>query len=362
MDESPTLKHSLGLPLITLYGLGTVIGAGIFVLIGEVAGSADMFAPAAFLIASLLAGLTAFSFAELASHFPKSAGEAVYVQEGFGWRPLSVTVGLVVVAVVLGLGVIAVWGIVGSVTIAALVTIVEAGTLVVVIVAAGDSLATLPARLPELIPPTNGAVWSGIFASAVLAFFAFIGFEDMVNVAEEVKDAPRVMPRAIITVLISATTLYVVTALVTVLTVPPADLAASGAPVVLIFERTTVLVAVLNGALIQIVMAARVFYSLANMGLLPSRLATVNARTRTPLMAIVLGFALWLPLLTLAQLTSLVTPVVFVMINLVLVLIKRRLPPVEGGFTFPFWMPVAGFVASAVFAAFQIAGFAGLLV
>ena len=80
MNEGPTLKLSLGLPLITLYGLGTAIGAGIFVLIGEVAGSAGMFAPVAFLVASLLAGLTAFSLAELASRFPKSAGEAVYVQ------------------------------------------------------------------------------------------------------------------------------------------------------------------------------------------------------------------------------------------------------------------------------------------
>ena len=129
----------------------------------------------------------------------------------------------------------------------------------------------------------------------MLAFFAFIGFEDMVNVAEEVKDAPRVMPRAIITVLIAAMILYVAVSLVAVLTVPPAELAASGAPVALIFERATglsaapvsaiVLVAVINGALIQIVMVARVFYGLANMGLLPSRLATVNARTRTPLMA-----------------------------------------------------------------------------
>jgi APA family basic amino acid/polyamine antiporter len=408
MDESPTLKRSLGLPLITLYGLGTVIGAGIFVLIGEVAGSAGMFAPVAFLVASLLAGLTAFSFAELASRFPKSAGEAVYVQEGFGWRPLSVTVGLlvalagmvscatiaigfvgylhefialpdwlVVVAVVLGLGTIAVWGIVESVTIAALITIVEAGTLVVVVIMAGDAFTTLPARLPELLPPAEGAVWSGILGGSVLAFFAFIGFEDMVNVAEEVKDAPRVMPRAIITVLIAAMTLYVAVSLVAVLTVPPAELAASGAPVALIFERATglsaapvsaiVLVAVLNGDLIQIVMAARVFYGLANMGLLPGRLATVNARTRTPLMAtalataIVLGFALWLPLLTLAQLTSLVTLVVFVMINLALVRIKRRSPPVASGFTCPLWVPVAGFVASAGFAAFQIAGFAGFL-
>ncbi|HIF49693.1 MAG TPA: amino acid permease [Cytophagales bacterium] len=256
MNEGPTLKRSLGLPLITLYGLGTVIGAGIFVLIGEVAGSAGMFAPVAFLVASLLAGLTAFSFAELASRFPKSAGEAVYVQEGFGWRPLSVTVGLlvalagmvscatiangfvgylhefvalpdwlVVVAVVLGLGTIAVWGIVESVTIAALITIVEAGTLVVVVIMAGDAFTTLPARLPELIPPAEGAVWSGILGGSVLAFFAFIGFEDMVNVAEEVKDARRVMPRAIITVLIAAMTLYVAVSLVAVLTVPPAELA-----------------------------------------------------------------------------------------------------------------------------------------
>ena len=95
--ESPQLRRSISLPMITLYGLGTTIGAGIYVLVGKVAGRADLFAPMAFLVAAVLAGLSAFSFAELSSRFPKSAGEAVYVREGLGLRSLALLVGLGVV-------------------------------------------------------------------------------------------------------------------------------------------------------------------------------------------------------------------------------------------------------------------------
>ena len=93
------LRRSLSLPLVTLYGMGTILGAGIYVLIGEVAGVAGYMAPLAFLVAAVLAGFSAFAYAELSSRYPKSAGEAVYLQEGIGWRWLSVLAGLMVVMV-----------------------------------------------------------------------------------------------------------------------------------------------------------------------------------------------------------------------------------------------------------------------
>ena len=96
MSGRPTLRRRLSLPLITLYGLGTIVGAGIFVLIGEAAGKAGLYAPVSFGLASLLVAFTAFSFAELSSRYPKSAGEAIYVQECFGLKPLSLAVGLLV--------------------------------------------------------------------------------------------------------------------------------------------------------------------------------------------------------------------------------------------------------------------------
>ena len=95
--EPPTLRRSLSLPLTVFYGLGTILGAGIYSLIGEVAGSAGMYAPLAFVIAAVIAAFTGLSYAELSSRYPRSAGEAVYVQQGLGWPPLSTAVGLLIV-------------------------------------------------------------------------------------------------------------------------------------------------------------------------------------------------------------------------------------------------------------------------
>ncbi|MFL2547284.1 MAG: amino acid permease [Candidatus Rariloculaceae bacterium] len=88
-----SLKRDIGFGLLTLYGLGTILGAGIYVLIGEVAQSAGQAAPSAFLLSALMAGITAFSYAELASRLPRSAGEAAYVAEGFRWPNLARAIG-----------------------------------------------------------------------------------------------------------------------------------------------------------------------------------------------------------------------------------------------------------------------------
>ncbi len=217
MEHTP-LKRSLSLILITFYGLGTILGADIYVLVGKVAASAGLYAPIAFLVASLLAGFTAFSYGELSARLPRSAGEAVYVETGLRVRFLSIAVGLLVVStgivsttalangvvgylrffidvpdwltitvMVVSLGLLAAWGITESVTAAMLITVLEIGGLLLVIGVAGDGLIQLPERWPDLIPPADGGVWLGILLGAFLAFYAFIGFEDMVNVAEEVK-------------------------------------------------------------------------------------------------------------------------------------------------------------------------------
>ena len=160
MEPTPTLKRSLSLPLVTFYGIGTILGAGIYVLVGKVAGAAGMHTPVAFLLASLLILPSAFSYAELVARFPRSAGEAIYVQEGLGWPPLSILVGLlivslgvlstatlvhglvgylnvffalpdtaVIIAAVLLMGAVVAWGISESVMLATLMTIVEIGAV-----------------------------------------------------------------------------------------------------------------------------------------------------------------------------------------------------------------------------------------
>ena len=396
---SPELKRTLGLPLLTLYGLGTVLGAGIYVLIGEVAGRTGGYTPLSFLIAALLSALTAFSFAELGGRFPKSAGEAVYVLQGFGRRELSLFVGLLVatggivssaaiaqgfagylhtfvivpellaVAVlILVLTGLAIWGIAESVTIAALLTLIEAGALLVII---GFGLpGAIVSDGPPAMPLNGSITGLAVLSGAVLAFYAFIGFEDMVNVAEEVVDAPRTIGRAIALVVVLTTLIYVGVAFVAVRTVAPAELAASGAPLALLFERLTTLppqamslvamLAVVNGALIQIIMATRVLYGLARQNALPQVFGEVDPRTHTPIKgtivvgALVLVAALALPLVTLAEITSAMILVVFTLVNLALVAVKRRGHPPEGVWEVPLVVPLVGALSSGVFAVFAI--------
>jgi amino acid transporter len=405
--ERVELKRALNLAFLTFYGLGTILGAGIYVLVGKVAGLAGLYAPVAFLVAAVVAALTAFSYAELSARYPKSAGEAVYVQEGFGMRPLSIAVGILLVLsglvssatlangfvgyldvfvelprwlviglLVTALGALAVRGIAESAIAASLVTLIEIAGLILIIGISTDSLATLPARLPELVPPFEAGAWTGIAAGAFLAFYAFIGFEDMVNVAEEVKDPRRTMPRAILLALVVSSALYLLVATAAVLALPLEELVDTAAPLALLFERETgqspivialiSLFAVVNGALVQIIMGARVLYGMSEAGWLPRWLGRVHPRRRTPhyatalMTAGVLVLALWLPLVTLATATSFLILVVFALIHAALLRVKRRHPAVPGARVYPPWIPAAGLAATLGMLAFQIfTGIAG---
>ncbi len=399
--QRPQLRRVLTLPLITFYGLGTILGAGIYVLVGKVAGSAGLYAPISFLIAAAIAALTGFAYAELGSRYPLSGGEAVYVEEGLGYRKLSIIVGLltataglvsaatithgfvgyvnvfislpatpVIVAIVLALGLLAAWGILQSAWAAAIATIVEIAGLVIVISVAAPSLATLPERWPELLPPVDALTWSGIMLGAFLAFYAFIGFEDMVNVAEEVQDPERNLPMAILLALFLSTALYVLVALVAVLSIPPGELASADAPLALIVEQygghspllisAISLFAVINGALIQIIMAARMLYGMSAAGWIPAAFSRLGTRTGTPVFSTavatvcVLLLALALPLVTLAKATSSVVLVVFILINLALIRIKRRLPSPPGVRVYGAWIPWGGLLLSASLLAFHL--------
>ena len=226
------------------------------------------------------------------------------------------------------------------------------------------------ARWPDLVPPIELAAWASISAGAILAFYAFIGFEDMVNVAEEVKDVRRTMPRAITITLIATALLYLALTSVAVLTVPPVELAQSSAPLALVFERSAgissrplsaiAIAATLNGALIQIIMASRVLYGLSAQGSLPSLLRRISPVTRTPLIAtavvaaLVLLFAFWLPLATLAEATTMITLAIFAMVNLSLWRIKRRDRAPPGVAVVPMAIPQIGFVVSAAFLLVQL--------
>jgi amino acid transporter len=377
--------------MITLYGLGTTIGAGIYALIGEIAGLAGYLSPLAFLIASTLAGFTALSFAELSSRFPRAAGAALYIDKGFGVSWFSTAIGLLVVAaglvsaaalinglhshlqeivpfsrtptiliITMVLGLIAAWGISESVAIAAAVTVIEIGGLVLVIGVSGDAYSTLPDRWSELIPSSDLASWNAIFLGVTLSFYAFIGFEDMVDTAEEVINVKRNLPLAIILTLIITTCLYVLLALAAVTTTEPSQLAQSNAPLAHIFELNSgysskVLLiigmfAIINGALIQMIMASRVLYGLSSRKKIHSTLSYVSPHTRTPLVAtgvaciITLTLSLFGNLSQLAHVTSMIMLTVFSIVNLSLCKVKSKNPAPDDVILFPRWIPVTGFV------------------
>lgn len=407
MPTAPSLKRAFSLPLLTFYGLGTILGAGIYVLIGEVAGKAGMLTPVAFLLAAILAGFSACSYAELASRFPLSAGEAVYAQRAFGRTWVALLLGFMIVMIgvvstatlvngftgylqlvvrlpdalaitllLVALTALAMWGIRQSAWIAAGTTlIVLAGLLLILGVGLPkvqllSTLRQMFAGVPDL------ALVGGVLGGAFVAFYAFIGFEDIVNVAEEVREPSRTVPRALLLALAVASVLYMLTALVAISLVEPQLLALSAAPLGLVYQDATgrmpffititSLAAVINSAIVQIVMASRVLYGMASQGWISPALARINPTTRTPLRstALVGGgalvLALWLPLGTLAEVTSLITLLVFSLVNLSLWRIKRRDPAPVEGVTFPVWVPLAGFVFSFMFVLFQLGRWIGL--
>jgi APA family basic amino acid/polyamine antiporter len=399
-DAPVTLNRSLSLPWLVLYGLGTTIGAGIYALTGVVAGRAGMQAPACFLLASLLALPSALSFAELSSRFPRAAGEATYVREGTGLEWLATLVGLLAVlagvisaatvcvgfveylvvlvpvpalpavaGVALVIGAVTSWGVRESVTAAGLMTVIEIGGLLAIMAWGSGELRALPERLPEMIPNDSLSLLA-VGSGALLAFYAFLGFEDMVNVAEEVQDVRRVLPRAIVLTLVVTAMLYVVLAAIAVIVVPPAELATKGAPLAHVFGQlggpsgllgVIALFALLNGALIQVIKSSRVLYGLACQGALPAPLGRIHPRTRTPLLATALAtsavvvLATTFPLEALAEATSIVTLGIFALANLSLVLVKRRSPDAPGAVVYPMAVPIAGCVLSVGIVALEVA-------
>lgn len=392
-DGQPSLVRSLGLPLLTLYGLGNILGAGIYVLVGEVAGAAGMLAPLAFLVAAAVAATSALSYGELAARFPVSAGEAVYVDTAFGWRWLSTAIGLAVASIgiisaatlargVVGyvqvlvevppwivlttvvalLGGLAIRGIEQSARVAAAFTLVEAGGLLLVVLVASDSLAEAPAHVDQLLVPTGDGAWIGVLGGAFLAFFAFTGFEDMVNVAEEVRRPERTLPRAIVLALLLSTLLYLFVVTTSLLATSAETLASSDAPLATVYTAATGreprilgaigVVAILNGLLIQLIMASRILYGMSRRGWLPKALGRVDERRRTPVTAtavaavVVLGLSWWLPVGELASATSFVVLGVFCTVNLALVRIRRADGDAPRGRRVSVVVPVLGALTS----------------
>jgi len=399
MGKNVRLKRSLGLPLVALYGLGNILGAGIYVLVGKVAGFAGTSTTLAFIIAMITAAFTAFSYMELAGRYPVSASVSVYLHKAFGKRWLSVLIGLAMVAggvasaaalsqgfagylnsfigvptavasvgLICVLGAITLKGIGESAKTAALFTAVEVLGLLLIIWFGRNAFGAVEASDLLTVDPTVGV--GGIIAGAFLAFYAFIGFEDMVNVAEEAKNPRRTMPLAILFVLVASTALYLLVVIVATTLVTPGELAESKAPLTLVFEKSGAsnvlilsfigMIATINGVIVQIIMGSRILYGLAKQGWLNGKLAEVHREHKTPVMAtlVVLGAmivgTLLLPLVSLAQLTSLLVLSIFTLVNVSLIVIKRRTPKHQGYISVPSVVPYTGTVLCLSTLTYQI--------
>lgn len=388
------LARELSLTHAVLYGLGITIGAGIYVLVGLAAGRSGMHAPLAFVLAALVMGFSAATFAELGTRLPVAASEAAYVEEAFQRRSLALGVGLLSVATsvisaatissgaagyigvflalpkplliagaILLMGAIAMRATVQSVGFAGLMTVVEVAGLAIIIVA-GLMHPEVITRLPELTADLGTAsVWAGIGSTALLAVFAFIGFEHLVNISEEMKDQRRTLPLALFITLGATAILYGLVVWIAVIAVPPQELAASQAPLALVFERLTgwplivmsaiAVAATLNGVIVNMIIIARVLYGLADRGQLPSVFGRVHPGSRSPIVATAVGvslillFALAIPLRGLADLASTGTLLVFAIVSLALIRIKwREERPPDGVFVCPMWVPVCGVLAN----------------
>lgn len=395
MSQEPkdpvSLKRSLSLPMLIFYGVGTMLGLGIYILLGEVVSEAGLLTPAAFIVAAVVALFSGLSFGELSARIPKSAGEMNFVHRAFNKPLLSAAIGWLIVlsgivstatavngyvgyvhvfaelppwfimtAVVVILGGIAAWGITESAVTMMIITILEVSGLLFVIFVTGDVLATVPQHWSEFIPSFSLTDWSAIVPAAFLAFYTFIGFEDMVNVAEEVKNPQQNMPKGIWISLVIIAVLYLVIA--TIGSLAPINLAESDAPLAALLSLEgagyakiisfIALIALINGVLAQIVMGSRVLYGMAEKSMAPKIFYRVHSKYRTPvwstaLMAVVIIIlALSFNLTELAKASNYILIFVFIICNLALVVIKRRNPDPEGVKTYPMFIPIAGFILS----------------
>jgi amino acid transporter len=369
------LRRSLTVGSLLFYGLAIIVGAGIYVAIGSVIERAGAAAPLSFLLAGAAATMTGLCYAELASRFPEAAGAAAYVKQGFGSdraaqltgvaltlavaiaaasiasgavHYLSLLIGLpptaLIVLLVATFTLLAMAGVRESVGFAAVIGAVE---ILGLVVAAAVGFLAAPAFDVAAMWPAGLAAWQSVVTGAFIAFFAFIGFESLANMAEEAKDPRRTVPYSIVGAILVSTLLYVVVA---------AALAFAGrggqSPLIDLFQGSYATLfaavgalAIANGVLVEIMMLARLFYGMARRRQLPAVLGRVHPGTRTPVVAtllaggIVLVAALLIPFEQLLALANALTLGIFIVVDLALWRIQRRQPAGEGVFVVPRWVP-----------------------
>jgi amino acid transporter len=392
-EREPALKRAISRNMLLFFVLGDVLGAGIYALVGEVGGRSGGAIWTAFLVALLLAVFTAFAYAELVTKYPQAAGAALYVNRAFrmpfvtfmvAFAVMSsgitsaatlsrafggdylkefVSIPTVLAALVFITVVAAVnfRGISESVKLNVALTTIEVLGLLLIIVIALVALLDGEGDAGRAFEFKEGeSVVGAMVGGAALAFYALIGFEDSVNVAEETEEPQRDYPRALFAGLLIAGAIYLAVSALASMIVPTDTLAESSGPLLEVVQvgplsvstklfAAIALFAVANGALINMIMASRLTYGMSRQGIVPRIFGVVHAGRRTPLAAIVFTTALAMILIStgdlsdLADTTVLLLLVVFIFVN-VAVLVLRRDRVAHAHFHAPTALPVIGIV------------------
>ncbi|MDH3764627.1 MAG: amino acid permease [Nitrosopumilus sp.] len=372
------LKRHMGLFQVTMYGVGLILGAGIYVLIGEAAGFTGNSMWISFSLGAIVATFAGLSYAELTALFPKAAAEYVFVKNAFksefigfiiGWLTaitsmiVGATVALgfggyfaqfldipITIAAITLLGILSLVSFIGIKqsawlnTIFALVTITGLG----IIIFLGFTIEN--AEPVDYFEMPNGI--TGITLAFVLIFFAFIGFEDMANIAEEVKKPKKTLPRAIILSILITAIIYILVSLSSVRVLDWEDLSQSSAPLADVATKglgleggvtlsVIALFATASTVLITLVAGARILYGMARDGSLPSVLGKIHSKTGTPWIAVIgifatsVAFAFVGNIVVVANIVVFAVIITFAMINLSVILLRYVKPDIERPFKVP---------------------------
>jgi len=389
------LQRTLGPVQVTAAGVGIIIGAGIYVLLGAATAEAGAGVWLAFVVAAVLSGLTAMSYAELSAMFPKASAEYEYTRQVapswvafvVGWMMIC---GMIIATAAVALGfasytarfvdlpqrpvalgllaveaAIAAAGVGRSAMVSTALSLVQVGGLVFVVVIGLPHIGT--------VPLLDGVSVGGVTAAAALVFFAFIGFDEVITLAEETRDPTRVVPRALLGALAVSTLLYVAVAIAALSVLGPEALAASPRPLADVMAHSlgaraadvvTVIAALstFNTSLLALTAASRLFYGIGNSGALPRRLTAINRRTHAPVTAIVVSavaagcFVLAGDIAVVAGVTDFAIYVVFIAVNSAVIILRYRRPDLDRPFRSPGRigrlpvLPVLGLVTVAVLA------------
>ena len=372
------LKRHMGLFHLTMYGVGLILGAGIYVLIGEAAGFAGNSMWISFLLGAIVAIFAGLSYSELSALFPKAAAEYTFVKYAFknnffafliGWFT-AITSIIVASTVSLGFGGYLTQFIdlpitIGAVLLIGILSIVNfigikesawANTIFAIITAAGLALIIFlgftmePVESIDYLEMPNGV--SGIILAFILIFFAFIGFEDMANVAEEVRRPHKTIPKAILLSIVITGVIYILVSLSVVRILNWEELSVSSAPLADVAHAVLgingsvtlsliALFATASTVLITLVAGARILYGMAKNNSLPQLLGKIHPKTNTPWIAVVvilvtsIGFAFVGDIVIIANIVVFAIVITFAVINLAVIVLRYTEPELKRPFKVP---------------------------